>query len=239
MIEDVCQAAGGTYRGKSAGRTRHGGGVLSTAKRSSVPEKVDCSSPTTQRSTSAAFALHDQGHRPAGTSKDVDLDGLIGLNFKMKCNLLVPSPSRRSASSTGCSSSSGRRRSNSRVSYRHSLVSVLAVSPTRRATAPRCSSSSSPMRPRRRASRCASGRWTLADSGWHVYGHMRQVAIHRTPVVRWTPASRYDSRAHLPRTDELLRRAIAISVGVVDAGLGAGFGVSLRASDQRIVGGSG
>jgi len=38
----------------------------------------------------------------------------------------------------------------------------------------------------------------------------------------------------LPRTDEILGKAINISVGVVDAGIGAGFGISILSDDKEI-----
>ncbi len=38
----------------------------------------------------------------------------------------------------------------------------------------------------------------------------------------------------LPRTDDILGRSIALSVGVVDPGLGAGFGVNVLSSDDEI-----
>jgi hypothetical protein len=37
-----------------------------------------------------------------------------------------------------------------------------------------------------------------------------------------------------PRTDEILSRSLNLSVGVVDAGLGAGFGVNIRSTDSEI-----
>ena len=38
----------------------------------------------------------------------------------------------------------------------------------------------------------------------------------------------------LPRTDDILGRSIALSVGVVDAGLGAGFGITVLSGDGEI-----
>jgi hypothetical protein len=40
----------------------------------------------------------------------------------------------------------------------------------------------------------------------------------------------------LPRTDEILGGSFALSVGVVDPGLGAGFGINVLSSDEQIVG---
>ena len=38
----------------------------------------------------------------------------------------------------------------------------------------------------------------------------------------------------LPKTDDILQRAVNISVGVVDPGLGAGFGISILSDDKEI-----
>ena len=43
-------------------------------------------------------------------------------------------------------------------------------------------------------------------------------------------------RAHmLPQTDAILDRAVNLSVGVVDGGLGAGFGVNILSSEEEIL----
>ena len=38
----------------------------------------------------------------------------------------------------------------------------------------------------------------------------------------------------LPRTDEILGRAVNISVGVIDPGIGAGFGITVLSDDKEI-----
>ena len=38
----------------------------------------------------------------------------------------------------------------------------------------------------------------------------------------------------LPRTDDILSRSIALSVGVVDPGLGAAFGINILSTDEEI-----
>ncbi|MBN1466332.1 hypothetical protein JXA02_11250, partial [candidate division KSB1 bacterium] len=37
-----------------------------------------------------------------------------------------------------------------------------------------------------------------------------------------------------PKTDDILSRAINLSVGVVDAGLGAAFGINIMSTDEEI-----
>ena len=188
VIEDVCQAAGGTYRGARLGTLGTVGAFsLNRQKILSAGEGGLLVTDDTEI-YERAFALHDQGHRPLGTSKDVDSDGLIGLNFKMNELTGAVALAQVRKLDGMLEQLRSKKQATRESSYRHSLASALAASPTRRATAPRCSSSSSPMRPTRRASLRRLGTRTLADSGWHVYGHMRQVAVHRTPVERWTPA---------------------------------------------------
>lgn len=82
----------------------------------------------------------------------------------------------------------------------------------------------------------ALGTKVMAESGWHVYSNMEQVLERRTVTSERCPFTcpyykaeemKY-SKGMLPRTEDLLARAINISIGVVDPGLGAAFGVSMR-----------
>jgi len=38
----------------------------------------------------------------------------------------------------------------------------------------------------------------------------------------------------LPQTDDILSRSINLSVGVINPGLGSGFGISILSSDEEI-----
>jgi dTDP-4-amino-4,6-dideoxygalactose transaminase len=78
------------------------------------------------------------------------------------------------------------------------------------------------------------GSKTLSHSGWHVYSNMDQILGHKTPVNNWSPPTRYASKGALPQTDDILSRAMNISVGVVDGGLGASFGINIHSSDEEI-----
>jgi len=69
----------------------------------------------------------------------------------------------------------------------------------------------------------------VSESGWHVYNHMEQILA----VDDEQGKKRYWKHM-LPRTDDILARAINLSVGVVDPGLGAGFGINILASEEEI-----
>ena len=76
-----------------------------------------------------------------------------------------------------------------------------------------------------------------SDSAWHVYSNMDQILNKWTATREQCPFNcghytgnesiRYE-RGMLPQTDELLQRAINISIGVSDPGLGTSFGVTIR-----------
>jgi 8-amino-3,8-dideoxy-alpha-D-manno-octulosonate transaminase len=81
-----------------------------------------------------------------------------------------------------------------------------------------------------RAARVAErlGTTTVDRSGWHVYANMEH-------VNRWlSEHGRPHGKGAYPRTDDILSRAINLSVGVVDAGLGAAFGINVRSTDDEI-----
>jgi len=75
----------------------------------------------------------------------------------------------------------------------------------------------------------ALGVKTVADSGWHVYNNMEQ-------ILSWTdPGGRTPMRRNmLPKTDDILSRSINLSVGVVDSGIGADFGITILSDKAEI-----
>jgi 8-amino-3,8-dideoxy-alpha-D-manno-octulosonate transaminase len=80
------------------------------------------------------------------------------------------------------------------------------------------------------------GSKVVADSGWHVYSNMEHVLEKRTVTAEGCPFNcpYYKGpepkywKGMLPQTDALLARAMNISIGVSDVGLGSGFGVTMR-----------
>ena len=69
---------------------------------------------------------------------------------------------------------------------------------------------------------------TVDRSGWHVYSNMDQINQHLAAV-----GQPHDLGAY-PRSDDILRRSINLSVGVVDAGLGSAFDIDINATDEEI-----
>ena len=82
----------------------------------------------------------------------------------------------------------------------------------------------------------ALGTKVVTDSGWHVYSNMEQILEKRTITAEGCPFTcpYYKGgpveyrKGMLPQTDDLLSRAINISIGVSDPGLGSAFGVTIH-----------
>ena len=84
---------------------------------------------------------------------------------------------------------------------------------------------------RERAGRVSQklGTLTVDQSGWHVYSNME----HLSRYLR--ERGRPSGKGAYPRTDDILSRAINLSVGVQDPGLGAAFGIHIDASAEDIL----
>jgi hypothetical protein len=63
---------------------------------------------------------------------------------------------------------------------------------------------------------------------------MDQIVEHKTAAPDWSPPARFAQPGDLPRTDDILSRAVNISVGVVDSGIGAAFGINIHSGLDEI-----
>ena len=82
---------------------------------------------------------------------------------------------------------------------------------------------------------CAkTGGRPIAYSGWHVYNNMEQILGKMLPAKTCNPNDQKYEKHMLPQTDDILDRAVNISVGVVDKGLGAGYGINILSTDEEI-----
>jgi 8-amino-3,8-dideoxy-alpha-D-manno-octulosonate transaminase len=82
---------------------------------------------------------------------------------------------------------------------------------------------------------------TISHSGWHVYNNMEHFLQKMTVTEEGCPFTcpYYNSKIEykkgmLPQTDNLLSRAINISVGVSDSGLGSAYGIKITSTKEEI-----
>ena len=227
VVEDCCQALGASYRGRRVGTygelgafslnyfktiTAGDGGVLITSD---------------AELHRRAFALHDQGHSPARAGVEIGARTIMGMNLRI--NELTGAVALAQLRKLDAITSTLRAK-------KERLRSLLERDGTyrfRSITDPEgeCGTILTVIfddadRARRVIDRLDTK--SVAESGWHVYANMEHF------IERMRALGQPAAKGTLPRTDALLERSMNISVGVVDAGLGAGFGIHIDASDAEI-----
>ncbi len=238
LIEDVAQAAGGSYLGQRLGTIGELGAFsLNTFKVITSGEGgwLACQDDELYE---RAFAFHDHGFRPfrAGVQEG---DSLFGLNLRM--NDLVGAV----ALAQGRKLDDVLRAVREQRDRLLSALDGLEGARLRRSNDPDgdCGTVVVLILKDEAGARRLSellGTRTLIDTGRHYYGSMPQLASLRLPSPHACPfhcpsrpwAQDY-RRGALPETDGLLGRSIALSVGVVDTYLGPGYGLNVRSRPEE------
>jgi dTDP-4-amino-4,6-dideoxygalactose transaminase len=227
VLEDACQAAGASHRGRKVGSigrmgafslnvfktiTAGDGGVVVTSDRD-LYEK--------------AFALHDQGHTPLRAGLEIGRRSILGLNLRV--NELVGAVARAQL----------RKIDDILLTLREKkkklkdAIPGIAGTRFRKLNDPQGECATLCVVIFDRADRAAEvakalKTTTLDHSGWHVYANMEHVNRYLKEIGRPHGKGAY------PRTDDILSRSINMSVGVVDAGLGSAFGINIDSTDEEI-----
>ena len=240
VIEDCCQAFGASYKGLPVGNfgdiAAYSLNVFKTITAGDGGAVVTNDDLLHER----AFGFHDQGHKPSRMGVEVGARSIIGMNMRM--NEL-----------TGAVS----------LAQLRKLDDILETLRTKKARLKRHLVGLSKMSFRRlndEAGECATlltllfdtpeiaerfcekiGGKPIAYSGWHVYNNMEQVLNKVTGATANCPfncpkytVEREYHKHMLPQTDFNTGRAVNISVGVVDKGLGAGYGININSSLAEI-----
>jgi dTDP-4-amino-4,6-dideoxygalactose transaminase len=230
LIEDCCQALGASYKGRMLGTfgdlgafslnnykviNSGDGGILIT------------SDPQLYR---LAYGFHDQGHFPLRKGKEIGNRTLIGINLRMneltgayalaqlrKLDMILAALRQKKARFKQAIQAAhleglGFRKINDPDGECATLLTIqLEDTPTAKKVAEALQSK------------------TVDQSGWHVYNNMEQILAYNGPDGK----PLYHQHM-LPKTDDILSRSINLSVGVVDPGLGADFGINVLSTDDFI-----
>jgi dTDP-4-amino-4,6-dideoxygalactose transaminase len=231
VLEDCCQALGARYHGKPIG-TIGNIGAFSLNVNKTINSGDGGMVITSDRALyERAFGYHDQGHKPLRMGLEIGTRSILGINLRMNeltgafalgqleklDRILGMLRDKKEKFKTLVAEAKIPGMSFRRLNDPEECATLLVVLFDEAG----------------RAQRVAKelGSKTISESGWHVYNHMEQILA----VTDERGRKRY--RAHmLPRTDEILGRSIALSVGVVDSTLGAGFGINVLSSDEQIAG---
>jgi dTDP-4-amino-4,6-dideoxygalactose transaminase len=227
VIEDACQAAGGSYRGKRLGSLgRIGAFSLNVFKTITAGDGGAVVTDDTDLYL-RAFAIHDQGHRPLRTGVEVGARSILGMNFRMnELTGAVALAQLRKLDAIVATLRERKARFKERIAGIPGLRFRALPDPEGECATLCTVIFDDAARAAQVAERL--GTTTVDRSGWHVYANMEH-------VMRWLSEHGQPSgKGAYPRTDDILARSINLSVGVVDAGLGAAFGIHIRSTDEEI-----
>ena len=227
VLEDSCQAAGASYKGKKVGTIGHMGAFSLNIFKTINSGDGGLVVTNDQELYETAFGTHDQGHKPNRFGVEVGTRSVLGLNFRIneitaavglaqldKLDRIVSTlREKRSKLKNLISEAKGFkfRVLNDPEGDCATLCTVIFDTRDQAVTVTK-----------------ALGSKTIDQSGWHVYANMEHVLKHLEEV------GQPHTKGSYPVTDDILSRAMNISIGVVDGGLGAGWGININSTDAEI-----
>jgi len=237
LIEDCAQAFGATYKGRAVGSIGHAGTYSFNIYKTITAGDGGMVVTNDEAAYRRFFGFHDQGHSPNRTGVEVGRRPFVGLDFRMTeltAAVLLGQMKKLGAIKSHLHANKDRFKA---------AIADLAGLEFRELPDPEgeCATLLTVFLPTEEIARKLArdlGTKVVADSGWHVYNNMEQILETRTITAEGCPftcpyytnkggAVKY-ARGMLPQTDALLARAINISIGVSDPGLGSAFGVTMR-----------
>lgn len=240
LIEDSAQAFGAKYKGKYVGLTGDIGTYSFNVFKTINAGDGGLILTNNEETFKTAFAIHDQGHMPLRAGLEVGNRSIVGQNFRM--NEL-----------TGAVLLAQTRKLDGIIKHLHGIKKQFKD--VLKAELPKLQFRTlndeegelgtllTVLLPTKKDADTVAeklGTKTISHSGWHVYNNMEQILgkkqLTAGPPFRSTefPTDVVYEKGMLPQTDDILERAINISIGVVDAGLGAGFGIDPLSTDEQI-----
>ncbi len=240
VIEDTAQAFGGSWHGKRLGTIGRIGtysfNIFKTINAGDGGMVVT----DDQELYFRAFGFHDQGHFPLRSGVEIGNRSIIGQNFRMNeitAAVLVAQFRRLGAILS--------RLKEVKTAFKARIQDIPGLQ-FRRINDPagECFTLLTVFLPDKASADAVAKKLnttTVSHSGWHVYNNMEQILGKKMITPQGCPFNcacypdhvRYE-KGMLPRTDRLLERAINLSIGVVDRGLGSAFGIHPHATEAEI-----
>jgi dTDP-4-amino-4,6-dideoxygalactose transaminase len=235
LIEDCAQAFGAHYKGRPVGSIGNAGtysfNIFKTITAGDGGMVVTHDEAAYRR----FFGFHDQGHAPLRTGVEVGSRPFVGLDFRMtELTAAVLLAQLKKVKAIVAHLHANKQRFKQAIADLPGLEFREIPDPEGE-----CGTLLTVFLPSEEVARKVAkelGTRVVADSGWHVYANMEQLLEKRTITPEGCPFTcpYYKGgevkywKGMLPQTEALLARAINISIGVSDGGLGAAFGVTMR-----------
>lgn len=229
VLEDSCQALGASYKGKKLGSIGHIGAFSLNINKTITSGDGGLVTTNQKELYERAFGFHDQGHMPLRMGVEIGKRSLIGINLRMnelsgafalgqlkKLDLILTLLKEKKEKFKKTLIEGGIKNiAFSKINDPGECNTLLTVLFKNKVIA-------------QKAAKALKTK-TLSESGWHVYNNMEQILAYVNQEGK-----KLFRKNMLPQTDEILSRAINLSVGVVDPGLGADFGINILSNDEEI-----
>lgn len=227
VVEDCCQAAGSSYKGRKIGTI----GDIS-AFSLNIFKTINSGDgglviTNDEMLYETAFGVHDQGHKPMRFGVEVGNRNVLGMNFRMneitaavalaqlgKIDKITAVLRQKRGRFKALISQAGGFRFRTLNDPEGDCATICTVIFNTREQAVKVSKT--------------LGSKTVDQSGWHVYFNMEHVLNHLKQI------GQPHTKGSYPVTDDILSRSMNISIGVVDGGLGAGWGININSTEQEI-----
>jgi dTDP-4-amino-4,6-dideoxygalactose transaminase len=229
VLEDACQSLGATYKGRMTGAWGAINAFSLNINKTITTGDAGMVTSDSDELYERAFGYHDQGHKPLRMGLEIGARSLVGINLRIneltgavglaqlrKLDMILTLLRDKKRKFKDAIVAGGiRNMSYRRINDAGEIATMLTVlfpdeASTRKVAA-------------------ALKVKTVADSGWHVYNHMEQILSWKDEQGRQP-----STKNMLTKTDSILCRAINLSVGVVDPGIGANFGITVLSTDEEI-----
>ncbi len=240
VIEDCCQAVGASFDGKKCGTIGNIGAYSLNWFKTITTGDGGAVVTNDEDLYERAFGFHDQGHKPSRMGVEVGNRSIIGMNMRMNevtgAMALIQTRKLPDILAT-------LRAKKARLKAQLTDIDGLEFR-TINDEKGECATLLTLLLPSKEiADRLGEkiGSKTIAHSGWHVYNNMEQILDKKTVTKFNCPyaCAQYGKPVEyhkhmLPQTDAILDRAMNISVGVVDGGLGSAFGININSANDEI-----
>ena len=240
VIEDCCQAFGASYKGKRTGSYGDMAAFSLNIFKTITAGDGGAIATNDEMLYERAFGFHDQGHKPLRMGVEVGNRSIVGMNLRM--NELTGAVSLAQARKLDFILS----RLREKKAKLKSLLGKLPHVEYRKINDEKgeCATLLTLLFDTKDLAEkfCAKiDSKPISYSGWHVYNNMEQVLNKVTGAKANCPydcpkypCKREYKKHMLPQTDSILERAVNISIGVIDKGLGSGYGININSSDSEI-----
>lgn len=227
VLEDSCQAAGASYKGRKVGSIGDMGAFSLNIFKTINSGDGGLMVTNNQQLYETAFGVHDQGHKPNRFGVEVGGRSVLGLNFRVnEITAAVALAQLNKLDKIVATLREKRSKLKSLISKAKGFKFRILNDPDGDC-ATLCTVIFDTREQAVKVSE-ALGSKTIDQSGWHVYANMEHVLRHLKEV------GQPHTKGSYPTTDDILSRAMNISIGVVDGGLGAGWGININSSDEEI-----